>query len=132
VVDDYRPFRQFISSILQKQPNLQVVGEVEDGLEAITQAQVLQPDLILLDIGLPGLNGIEVARRIAKMTPHVRIVFLTQESSAEVVEEALRLGARGYVTKVDAGNELLAAVEAVLGGARFVGSRLNENREPSP
>jgi DNA-binding NarL/FixJ family response regulator len=87
----------------------------------------LQPDVILLDIGLPLLNGIEAARQLAKVGSAARIIFLTQESSAEVVHEALALGAWGYVIKAQAGNELIAAVEAVAQGGTFVSCGLNGN-----
>jgi CheY-like chemotaxis protein len=125
VVDDNEPFRRFLSSILQRQENLQVIEEAQDGLQAVEQAGALQPDMILLDIGLPGLNGIEAARQIRRVASHSRIVFVTQESSPEVVEEALRMGAWGYVAKAQAGTDLLAAVEAVSHGTRFVSSSLN-------
>jgi len=125
VVDDHEPFRRFVSSTLHEQPNLQVIGEVQDGLEAVRQAETLQPDLILLDIGLPRLNGIEAARRIGELAPNARIIFLTQESSAEVVREAFRLGAWGYVVKAQVGQELLIAVESVMQGKRFISSRLD-------
>jgi DNA-binding NarL/FixJ family response regulator len=125
VVDDHEPFRCFVSSMLQRQENLQVIEEGQDGLQAVEQAEALQPDIILLDIGLPGLNGIEAARQIRRVASHSRIVFVTQESSPEVVEEALRLGAWGYVAKAQAGTDLLAAVEAVSHGARFVSNSLN-------
>jgi DNA-binding NarL/FixJ family response regulator len=120
VVDDHTQFRQFISSMLQEQSNLKVIGEAEDGLDAVQQAQALQPDLILLDIGLPSLNGIEAARQIGQLASKARIIFLTQESSPEVVREALALGAWGYVVKAHAGSDLLAAVDAVSHGKRFV------------
>jgi DNA-binding response OmpR family regulator len=102
---------------------LQVVGEIIDGLEAVQKAEELQPDLIVLDIGLPSLNGIEVARQIRKVSPKSKILFVSQESSADVVQEALGTGAHGYVVKTDAGVELLEAVDAVLRGGRFVGKR---------
>jgi DNA-binding NarL/FixJ family response regulator len=124
VVDDYEPFRRFICSTLRKRPELQIVGETSDGLEAVNKAEELQPDLIVLDIGLPSLNGIEAARRIRKVSPESKIVFVSQESSADVVQEALALGALGYVVKVH-GSELLAAVEAVLEGRQFVSSGLS-------
>ena len=106
-------------------PALQIVGETSDGLEAVHKAEELQPDLIVLDIGLPTLNGIEAARRIRKLSPESKIVFISQESSADVVQEALALGALGYVVKAHAGSELLAAVEAVLEGRQFVSSGLS-------
>ena len=118
-VDDYEPFRRFICSTLRKRPELQIVGEATDGLEAVQKAEALQPDLIVLDIGLPTLNGIEAARRIRKLSPESKILFVSQESSADVVQEALALGALGYVVKAHAGSELVAAVGAVLEGSRL-------------
>ena len=120
VVEDFVPFRQFILSTLVSMRDLQVVGEVSDGLEAVQKCVELQPDLILLDISLPSLNGINAARQIRKLVPESKIIFLTQESSADVVQEALSLGARGYVVKIKAASELLTAVEAVLMGKMFV------------
>jgi CheY-like chemotaxis protein len=120
VVEDYIPFRQFLCSTLGEKRELRIVGEAADGLEAVQKAKELKPDLILLDIGLPSLNGIEAARQIRKLAPQSKIVFVSQESSADIVQEALSLGALGYVVKMRAGTELLAAVEAVLDGRRFV------------
>lgn len=99
VVDDYGPFRRFVCSMLKRMPALQIVGEVADGLEAVRRAEELQPDLILLDIGLPGVNGIEAARRIRELAPDSQIIFLSLETSADVVEEALNLGALCYIAK---------------------------------
>jgi len=125
VVDDYGPWRRFVSTTLQKQPKLQVIGEAVDGMEAVQKAEELQPDLIVLDIGLPSLNGIEAARRIRKLSPESKILFISQESSSDLVQEALALGALGYVVKAHAGSELLAAVEAVLEGRQFVSRGLS-------
>jgi DNA-binding NarL/FixJ family response regulator len=125
VVEDNEPFCRLICSTLEKRPELQVVGIVSDGLAAVQKAKELQPDLILLDIGLPTLSGIEAARRIRKLSPQSKIIFLTQESSADVVREALNLGAKGYVVKANAGRELLAAVEAVRRGREFVSKGLS-------
>ena len=116
VVDDFERFRQFIVELLGKRPELQVVGEASDGLEALQKAAELRPDLILLDIGLPSLNGIEVARQMRSLVPESKIIFLTQKTSADVVQEALGQGAWGYVTKPKAQADLVAAVEAVLSG----------------
>lgn len=124
MVDDYEPFRQFICSTLRKRPQLQIVGEASDGLDAVYKAEELQPDLIVLDIGLPSLNGIEAGRRIRKVSPKSKILFVSQESSADVVQEALSLGARGYLVKAHAGNELLAAVETVCQGKQFLSSSI--------
>jgi DNA-binding NarL/FixJ family response regulator len=125
VVEDYEPFRQFICSTLRKRSDFQIVGEVADGLEAVQKAEELEPDLIMLDIGLPSLNGIAAARRIRKLSPKTKILFVSQESSADVVQEALALGALGYVVKAFAGGELLPAVESVLQGRQFVSSGLS-------
>jgi DNA-binding NarL/FixJ family response regulator len=124
VVDDFEPFRSFVCSALQQKPELEVVCELSDGLAAVQKAAELNPDLILLDIGLPTLNGIEAARQIRKLVPKAKILFLSQESSADVVKEVLNLGARGYVVKTQAGSELLPAVEAVLHDKQFVSKGL--------
>ena len=120
VVDDSEPFRRFVCSTLEGRPELQVIGEASDGLEAVHKAEELKPDLILLDIGLPTLNGVEAAHRISNLVPGATILFLSQETDAEVVAAALSNGARGYVLKLDAILELLPAVESVLRGQRFI------------
>jgi DNA-binding NarL/FixJ family response regulator len=124
VVDDFEPWRHFVSTTLQKQLTLQIIGEAVDGLEAVQKAQQLQPDLILLDIGLPTLNGIEAARRIREISPKSRILFVSENRSVDVAEEALSTGAGGYVVKSDAGSELLPAIKAVLEGKRFISASL--------
>jgi DNA-binding NarL/FixJ family response regulator len=121
VVEDFAPFRQFICSTLAKRQDLQVICEASGGLEAVQKAEELRPDLILLDIGLPTLNGIEAARRILALAPESKIIFLSQESSADVVREALSLGAKGYVMKTRAARELFPAVEAAIAEKQFVG-----------
>jgi DNA-binding NarL/FixJ family response regulator len=123
VVEDFEPFRQFVCTILQSIPGIQVACELANGLQAVERSAELQPDLILLDIGLPGLDGIEAARRIRKHRQESKIIFLSMELSAEVVREALATGAVGYVAKPDAAGDLLIAVQAVLRGDRFIGSR---------
>jgi DNA-binding NarL/FixJ family response regulator len=125
VVDDYEPFRRLARSLLGQRPGLQVIGEASDGLEAVHKAEELKPDLIVLDIGLPTLNGIEVARRIRKLSPECKILFMSQGSSVDVAQAAFSLGAMGYVVKAHAGGELLAAVEAVCQGRRFVSKGLS-------
>jgi len=114
LVDDFAGWRQTVCSMLAMKPRLQVVGEASDGAEAVQKAVELKPDLILLDIGLPTLNGIQAARQIRKLVPESKIIFLSQESSPEIIEEAMNVGASGYVVKSMAGTELLTAVEAVL------------------
>jgi DNA-binding NarL/FixJ family response regulator len=122
IVEDFPDFRRFICSTLGERLDLRVIGEVADGLEAVQKAAELKPDLILLDIGLPTMNGIEAARQIRKVSPESKIVFVSQESSADVVEEALSTGACGYVVKAKARSQLLAVVKAVISGTRFVNS----------
>ena len=125
VVDDGEPFRQLIRRTLQPGVKFQVIGEASDGLDDVQKAKELHPDLILLDIGLPKLSGIEAARQMRELAPHSRILFLSQESSSDVVQEGLRLGARGYVLKTHVRTELPAGIEAVLAGRQFVGSGLD-------
>ena len=122
VVEDFAPYRKFICSTVGKRPNLQVICEVSDGPEAVQKAEELKPDLILLDIGLPTLDGIEAARQIGNVAPESKIIFVTQESSPEFVQAALNLGAWGYVVKTRAASDLLVAIEAVLDGRQFVSS----------
>jgi DNA-binding NarL/FixJ family response regulator len=120
VVEDFEPFRRVICSILGKHCGLQVIGEASDGLEAVRKAGELQPDLILLDIGLPTLNGIAAARQIRTRSPKSKIIFVSQESDRDVVQEALNQGATGYVVKTRTAIDLPAAVNAVLEGRQFV------------
>jgi DNA-binding NarL/FixJ family response regulator len=124
VVEDFVPFRRFICSMICRRPDLQIVGEVADGLEAVQKAKELKPDLILLDISIPGLNGFAAARQIRKLSPKSRIIFVSQESSADVIQEALSIGAPSYVLKTRAAIDLLTAVEAVLEGRQFVSNGL--------
>jgi DNA-binding NarL/FixJ family response regulator len=124
IVDDYEPWRRFIRLTLLAYEELQVIGEVSDGLEAVRQAHQLQPELILLDIGLPELNGIEAARRIRKVSPTSKILVVSENRAWDIVEEALIVGASGYVAKSSAANELLAAIWAVLAGKQFLSAGL--------
>jgi CheY-like chemotaxis protein len=126
--------------MLRINPHIQFITEVEDGLQAVEKARELQPDLILTDIGLPGLNGIEAARRIKRLSPRSKLIFVSQESAFDVVREAFEAGASGYVVKTDAAAELLTALDAVLAGKHFVGNRFadrdlvgaTEERIPEP
>jgi DNA-binding NarL/FixJ family response regulator len=106
--------------MLQERPELQVIGEASDGLEAVQKAEELKPDLILLDIGLPTLNGVDVSRRISMVVPDAKILVVSQNNDADVARAVLSDGASGYVLKLDANRELLRAVEVVLQGGQFV------------
>ena len=107
-------------SKLAENLKLRVIDEASDGLEALHKAEELKPDLVLLDIGLPKMNGIEAGRQLRKLDSKSKIIFVTQESSADVVEAALSAGAKGYVVKTFAQRDLIAAVESVISGKRFV------------
>lgn len=111
---------------LQKQPTLQVVCETSDGLGAVQKAQEIQPDLILLDIGLPKLNGIEAARRIPQCAPKTAILFLSENRLPDLAQEVLATGARGYILKSEARSELLANIEAVLQGNQLFSASLRD------
>jgi DNA-binding NarL/FixJ family response regulator len=124
IVDDYEPWRKFACLTLQKRPELRIVGEASDGLEAVEQAHKLQPDLILLDIGLPSLNGIEAARRIREVSPSSKILFVSENRSPDIAEEALRTGAVGCAVKSGGARELVNALSAVLEGTQFVSTYL--------
>lgn len=121
VVEDFEPWRRFISAAIKQEPHLLLICEVSNGLEAVQKAKELKPDLILLDIGLPKLNGIAAARQIRTFSPKSKILFLSQESSASVVREALEIGA-GFVVKTDAHRELLSAVKEVMSEEQFLSS----------
>ena len=122
IVEDHEGLRAWLRSLLENETQCVIVGEVSDGLQAVQRAQELQPDLILLDLSLPKLNGMEAGRRMRKISPQSKIVFLSQNPAPEIVESALRIGA-GYLLKSDA-KELPAAVHAIFEGRKFVSDRL--------
>ena len=131
VVDDYEPFRRTVCSMLKAAANVQVIGEASDGLEAVHKAEELKPDVILLDIGLPTLNGIEAARRISRVLPDAKILFVSQDNDPDVAAAALSGGAKGYVHKLDVTKDLLPAVKAVLRGEHFSSAGIRLCREES-
>jgi DNA-binding NarL/FixJ family response regulator len=123
IVEDYAAFRNLLALTLQKEARCIVIGEAVDGLQAVQQAEELQPDLILLDLSLPKLNGMEAFRRIRKLSPRSKVVILSQDSSPEIAQGALRLGAVGYLLKSDA-IDFPLALDAILQGEVFVSRRL--------
>lgn len=120
VVDDFRLWRDCVEAHLEGHPNLQIAGFASDGLEALQKVEELQPDLVLLDISLPKLSGIETARQIRKLNPDCKIIFLTGHLHPEIVRATLQAGACGYVHKQDAFDELLASLESVLVGKQYL------------
>jgi DNA-binding NarL/FixJ family response regulator len=128
VVDDYKDWRDRVRVLLQAQPEWQVICEASDGLEAVLKAEELKPDLIVLDIGLPKLNGIQAARRIRQTSPNSKIVFLTADNSADAEQAALTTGAQGLVHKARAQSELLTAIDVVLRGNQFFSSMLRGSK----
>jgi DNA-binding NarL/FixJ family response regulator len=116
--------------MLEEQPDLQVVGEAKDGLEAIQKAIELKPDLVLMEINLAAVNGLEVARRMAEAARNVKILFVSQTNDADVIAAALSDGAYGYILKIDAGTELLPAIRATVRGEHFVNRQVNGLKRP--
>ena len=131
LVDDFKPWRRFVASLLRESPDWQVICEAADGLEAVQKAGELQPDLILLDISLPKLSGIEAATSIRKVAPGSKILFVSENRDSEIAAAALSTGGHGYVVKSDGASELLVAIETVLLGKRFVSSRFTSCDFPS-
>ena len=124
VVDDHAVVRRVVCSLLSSDPTLNVICEAVSGEQAVQKAEELQPDLVLLDISLPGISGIEAGRRIRKVSPKSQIIFLSQHDSMEMVKDALQVGGHGYVAKIDAGHELLKAIHSVRDGKQFVSHRI--------
>ena len=119
IVDNCERWRRKLRSTIEANGRWLLVAEAADGASAVEQARALRPDLTLLDVTLPSLNGIEAAQRILAQNPALRILFLSEHRSSEIVDAAIATGARGYVVKVDAARELLTAMEAVVGGRSF-------------
>ncbi len=124
VVEDHEPFRRIVCALLRRRPDVLVVGESADGLDAIRQAESLRPDVVLLDIGLPGMSGIDVATRLRVTLPATKLILVTVESSFEIVQQGFRRGVHGYVYKPRAQRDLLLVFEAVIRGGRFVSGGL--------
>jgi len=130
VVDDHAGFRRTICVVLSKEPSLRVVCEAASGEDAIEKAKEHQPDIVLLDISLPGISGIEAASGILRSSLKSRIIFLSQHTSLHVVREAFKVGGRGYLTKSDAGLELLQAIRTVSDGGCVVSSLIRKQGWP--
>ncbi len=129
VVDDFDLWRDFIITQLQVCSNLRVVGFAADGLQAIQKAEELQPDLVLLDMMLPKMIGIEAARHIRRVAPNCKILFVSAEADLELVRNAFQVGGSGYVLKMEGSAGLLAGIRAVLRGQRFVSPVLADSKD---
>ncbi len=135
VVDDSQAWRQTICSVLQREFELTFVCESSNGTDAVRKSEELKPDLILLDIALPHLNGLEAARQIRKVSPGSKLIFLTSYIDLDLLREALSIGVMGYVAKSDAAFELVTAVRTVMSGEWFISSMLSTvdpNKPPLP
>src|SRR5687768_15168667 len=119
VVEDHARFRRLTCESLRRRAEFEII-EASDGLDALQKVEALQPDLILLDINLPKLNGFEVAARIGRLASGAKILFISQESSSDIVGHAFRLGGHAYIHKPCAGIDLFPAIDAVLSGQQFV------------
>jgi DNA-binding NarL/FixJ family response regulator len=128
LVDDHYAWRQQISSFLRDAGGHQVVGEAPDGMSGIDMAAALEPDVILLDVALPDISGLEVARRVLARAPQRRILFVSLQASLDIVEAGFAIGARGYVLKSDA-ESLLSAVDAVNAGRHYLSATLTGRQE---
>jgi DNA-binding NarL/FixJ family response regulator len=120
VVDDMEQWRLFISSLLQKDPSFDVLCQVADGLQAVRKVEALQPSVVLLDIGLPSLNGLQAGGWIRRLVPNVKLVFVSEQHDPEIVSAALHLDGSAYVLKSDTELDLIPAIHSVLRGEKFV------------
>jgi DNA-binding NarL/FixJ family response regulator len=120
LADDHVMFRQGVKRIIEETPGLEVVGEANDGLELLNLLKARLPELVILDISMPHLRGLEAIREIKKLYPRVKVIFLTMHRSREFLQQALEAGADGFILKEDADFDLLRAIQAVRGGGKFI------------
>jgi DNA-binding NarL/FixJ family response regulator len=130
LVDDFEPFRRFVRSVLQSREDFTVVGEAVDGIEAVDEANRLQPDLILIDIGLPRRSGLSAAQEIAVCAPGARLLFISLESSPDAARAAFNVGAQGYIHKLRAETDLIPAIEAVISNRQYISSDIDLSNTP--
>src|SRR3990167_9270292 len=120
ICDDHKIFREGLRALLEKQPGVKVVGGARDGLEAVKLARELSPDIVIMDISMPGLNGIEAARKLAKVKKSARVIALSMHNDRKYVTEIIKAGARAYLLKDSAFEELMDAIKAVNCGRFFL------------
>lgn len=126
IADDHEIVRRGLRSIIGGQPEWEIVGEAVTGREAVDQVRTLRPDLVIMDIGMPELNGLDATRQILKDVPAIEVLVLTMHESEELVSEVLATGARGYLLKSDAGRDLVAAVESLRKRKPYFTSKVSE------
>jgi DNA-binding NarL/FixJ family response regulator len=126
LADDHEIVRQGLRSMLQGQRDCQIVGEAADGRQAVAMTKELNPDVVILDIGMPSLNGLEATRHILKMRPQTKILILTMHESDSIIREVLDAGARGYILKTDAGRDLVTAVDSLRRNKTVFTSRVSQ------
>ena len=124
VVDDGEDWQRSISALLKEEPSVEIVGEASDGVQAVQIAGELKPTIVLLDIGLPRVNGIQAGEWIRKLTPDSKIIFVSQEFDPEIIDAAMQIGAYGFVLKSDLTETLIPAIHAALGGEKFMSKGL--------
>jgi DNA-binding NarL/FixJ family response regulator len=132
LVEDHTLVRSGIRLLLERSRDMVIVGEAEDGRQAVTLAKTLLPDIAIVDVGLPNLNGLQAARQIRQESPRTKILMLSMHGEIEYVREALRAGASGYVLKNAASAELMAGIHAILMGQKYVSERLLESMKKKP
>lgn len=127
LADDHAVVRDGLRSMLEAQGDIEVIGDAGDGHEAVGQAAQLSPDVAIVDIAMPGLNGIDVTRKILKVCPWTRVIILSMYSTTEHILQSLQAGALGYVLKESAGAEVISAVRAVNAGNRYLSKKILES-----
>jgi len=140
IADDHAVVRDGLRALLEADQDIQVVGDAANGRDAVRQAAQLGPDVILVDIAMPELNGIEAARQMRQVCPSAQVIILSMHSTTEHIFQSLQAGARGYLLKESAGKEVVAAVRAVHAGQRYLSQKISDQalddyareREPGP
>ncbi|MGE0884099.1 MAG: response regulator [Blastocatellales bacterium] len=126
LADDHNIVRQGLRALLQSEPNFHLVGEASDGIEAVRLAEKLKPDVLITDMMMSGLNGLEVTRQVTKSLPHIRVIILSMYTNDAYVVEAMKNGALGYVLKDSQASDLIQAVREVIAGQRYLSPPLSE------
>jgi DNA-binding NarL/FixJ family response regulator len=126
IADDHELVRRGLIALLQAHEGWEICGEATDGREAVEKAKQLKPDVVILDVGMPNLNGLAATRQLSRQDPHCKIIVLTITDTDQIVQEALDAGARGFVLKSDAARDLVSAVEALQRNRMFLTPRVND------